>query len=58
MNKTVPTIELNPIDDIQHQLEPGKKHRYQDGIVCGGYQLTEKEIRAVQAALRSENYIY
>lgn len=21
MNKTVPTIELNPIDDIQHQLE-------------------------------------
>ena len=24
----------------------------------GSYQLTEKEIRAVQAALRSENYIY
>lgn len=21
MNKTVPTIEINPIDDIQHQLE-------------------------------------
>lgn len=24
----------------------------------GSYQLTEKEIRAVQAALRSENYAY
>ena len=57
MNKTVPTIEMNPIDDIQHLLEESGCYEYHitvNDILDWGYlctQMTELENNTIAAAI-------